>query len=261
MHPHGGVLRGKRVLVAVDLPERPGHPAARVAPKRQLAHRLPEVVAVLDHVGRHHGYAGKRVVRGLGHEGLEPVAQKRRAVVLERRRGGEHRDVARPAHALVALRAVGGNAHKVIALTPERVRNELVHVIIRACEPARARQVGADGHGLDIVRAKLARPTRDLGIAETVEGQRGLKDVLAARKDEGVGRLGSAQRTCAQLLVLKHLGMADDNLGDALSQSTRTRTQPTMFWPKSTSVLPAGLCQIRTERSVSVRCTSGIVCA
>ena len=158
MHPHGGVLRGKRVLVAVDLPERPGHPAARVAPKRQLAHRLPEVVAVLDHVGRHHGYAGKRVVRGLGHEGLEPVAQKRRAVVLETPPWGRT-PRCRPSSPC-ARRAAGSRwecSQKFIALTPERVRNELVHVIIRACEPARARQVGADGHGLDY-RPRQARP-------------------------------------------------------------------------------------------------------
>ena len=56
----------------------------------------------------------------------EPLVEEAGGVELEAGAGREDGNVAGPAEAFVALRAIGGNLEKVAALTPDRVLNQTV---------------------------------------------------------------------------------------------------------------------------------------
>jgi hypothetical protein len=64
-------------------------------------------------------------------------------------------------------------------------------------------------------RVDAAGPAVDLDVAESVERECRLEDVVAAAQREAIGRGGAAQRTRAELVVLEHLGVTqgDDAAG------------------------------------------------
>ena len=144
----------------------------------------------------------------LGVEITEPVAEE--SVGIEEEGGGrrEDRDVTGPAQPLVALRAVGRHVEEVAALAPDHIAVQLIEHRVGALELADPLQVGGDDDGDQGVRGQLAGPSGDLGVAEAVEREGRLEEVLPAAQDQLVGGLRAAQRADAELAVLQHLGVA-----------------------------------------------------
>src|SRR5699024_8177663 len=139
----------------------------------------------------------------------------------ERRRAGEHLDVAGPAEALVALRAVGGHVQEVAACGPDDVLVQLVHQRFAAPEPTGAAQVGADHLGGHLLGAQVAGPGH-LGVPEAVEGETGGQVVAAGGQLVAVGGGGAAQRPGAQLTVGEHLGVPQAYDGGGRLRRSRT---------------------------------------
>ena len=73
---------------------------------------------------------------------VEPLFHERANIVIVRRRAAKRIDVARPPQPFVALRAVGGNIHKVSALTPNNVLHKPVEAFIARMYAPRAAHIG-----------------------------------------------------------------------------------------------------------------------
>ena len=89
---------------------RPRHEDARIPPPsdRHFRHRRGEAVTLHGHRVRQ--TACRQLLRL---HVQKPLVQEAVHVEIEHRRRRKHGNIARPAHALVALRAVGGNIHEV----------------------------------------------------------------------------------------------------------------------------------------------------
>ena len=141
-------------------------------------------------------------------EVLQPGREEAAAVVQERRGRCEHLDVAGPAEALVALRAIGRQVDEVPAHAPAHVLVEPVEPVVRRVERAGRLHVGVAHDGLDRVGRQLARPAVDLHVAEAVDRERRLVGLDAATAEHvGVGLRRAAERPGAELAVLEHLGV------------------------------------------------------
>jgi hypothetical protein len=127
---------------------------------------------------------------------------------------------------------------------------------VGALEPAGALHVRVHHDRHDVRRAQFAGPAAHLGVAEAVKGEARLP-AFDARRAGCSGRwLRPAQRARAQLAVLQHLGVAQGHVWPA-APCTVIASQPTRFWPKSSSVLPDGDCVMATGWRRSVRRTGG----
>ena len=136
----------------------------------------------------------------------------------EGRGGGEDLEVAGPAEALVALRAVGGDVEEVALHPPHHVVVQLGHQRVGDLEAADALHVGVQDLRDDVGRVELAGPAGDLGVAEAVEREPGrpLLDAVAGER-VGVGGPRAAQRAGGQLTVLEDLGVAECDDGAGLA--------------------------------------------
>ena len=135
----------------------------------------------------------------------QPLGEEGGHVGVHRRRADEDLGVAHPAHALVALRAIGGNAEVVAALPPPDVRLKLVDAGIGAGEFAGPRHIAAQhdaGHGVGLQITLTACPSPggrgevpcQFDVAEAVERERRLPDLRAAAlADVGVDRHRAAE--------------------------------------------------------------------
>ena len=101
--------------------------------------------------------------------------------------------VAGPAHAFVALGAVGGDIDEVHFLRPPGVAGELVEHGVAGGEATGFGGGGGDGDGLDVFGFWFRSPAGDFYISEAVEGEAGLPDLGFAVADEGVDGAGSSE--------------------------------------------------------------------
>ena len=135
------------------------------------------VVEIIVHEGRAvlGGKAGRAAV---GTHGIHPLTHE--CVGIGHIRTGERVDlrVAGPAHALVALRAVGRDRDIVACGRVHDIRKELVDQRIRALI-GRARIQRREHLLLHVLHRQRFIETRDLDIAVAVEGQVGRNDILA----------------------------------------------------------------------------------
>ena len=119
--------------VAVDLPDGPRTNDARVGPCGS------EFVAMLK---RKRSVTGKRTARTLRlHQLAIPLGEKRADIGVVSRRRDVGLCVAGPAHAFIALRAIGGQVDKVSPLRPKDVAVKLIHHRVRTGEGAGHRRV------------------------------------------------------------------------------------------------------------------------
>ena len=110
--------------IGIVLIHAPRNHGAGVAPRR----RAEELVNLQDAVwiGRE---VGKAAVRELAVTHiLQPFGQERRHVHVENSGLAKRLNIAHPAEALIALRAVGGNAKQIGALSPQNIPHQLVHI-------------------------------------------------------------------------------------------------------------------------------------
>jgi hypothetical protein len=141
---------------------------------------------VLQHVWDDVGHESVDAVLGLGGDVEQPLVEEVGDVVLVGGGGGIDGDVAGPAEPFVALGTVGRDVEEVALLTPDRVADQLVDTAVGAREPPGAGHLRVHDDGFQVVGGQLAWKSADLGVAETVKGQRGLELVLAAGQDERV---------------------------------------------------------------------------
>src|SRR5690606_18239117 len=110
-----------------------------------------------------------------------------------RRGANEDLRIATPAHALVALRAVGRNLQEVGALTPNRVAIELIHERNRTLERAGVRTLRIKGDPRDRLRRGRLHHAGELDVTITMERELRSPDLLGApRKGVIIGALRTA---------------------------------------------------------------------
>ncbi len=124
---HHVVVLAQDLDVALGAVKGPRHQHARVAPKvdGHRGHRGREAKAACGHrVGN------AAAAQLLGAHVAQPFAQEAAHVKVVAGRGRKDGDVARPAHALVSLRAVGGDLDKVRARRPLDVLLQAVDLLV-----------------------------------------------------------------------------------------------------------------------------------
>lgn len=182
--------------VAVELVHGPGQDGGHVAPDAR-ARALH--VSGRDDKWHHPAARGlflRQVVAVLGEE--------RGRVEVKARRPTEDHRVARPAEALVTLRAVGRDVDKVTLLAPQRVLEQAVDFRVRGLDLARAVQARMHDAAGEVVHIELADPARDLDVAEAEERERRLDDRVCAVGDVRVLGLRRAQVVAIEAAVLQH---------------------------------------------------------
>ena len=163
VHPglHGGILRLQHRRIAIVPVQRPGDDGGRVAPAGDGD--LPDAGGPQD-VGHHHGHvAVHRLLQG---QVAQVLAEEGVGVHVQTGGAAEDLGVARPAHALVPLGAVGGAVHEVGLLPPQAVAEQLIYPGVGALEAAGGAHVGVDRHALKGVGIDLPGPAGDLHVAE-----------------------------------------------------------------------------------------------
>ncbi len=164
------------VLVACHHIDVPGHDDAGFRPPRRGIFNAP-MVGRDDGVGT----VGALGVAQVAHPLLVEVAGV--AVVEARQR--EDLCVGSPAHALVALRTVGGHADEVGALSPHDVAVELVHIFVAGAQ--RGLFIDGTGHGLaDDVRQFHVCRGGHLDVSEAEVGCRGVEALALCSALQGI---------------------------------------------------------------------------
>ena len=183
---------------------------------------------------------------------LQPGPEDTADVVQERRGGRERVDVAGPAEALVALRAVGGDADEVVPHRPHRVGVQLVQQRVRRFQPPGAAHVGMGDDRANSRGVQLTRPAVDLHVPEAVEREPRLPRFRALTTGNVlVGGFRSADRLHVDLSVGHHFRVPQRDDRPGIGACTVKRTRPDKFCPKSTTVLPVGVVITSTGASSS----------
>ena len=177
LHPagHGVVVALDDTRVAIRTVDRPRHDNASVTPGRSAPPQVDEFRT--SQQGRH---IGKGTFGGLGVLDVDhPFLEEGGDVHVERGGADEDLSVPHPTEALVALRAVGRHAQEVAALAPDDVLLELVDQRAGALEGPARRRGGVDYAARDRTGLRLTRIARNLDVAEAVERETRLVDLLA----------------------------------------------------------------------------------
>ena len=88
-----------------------------------------------------HAAAALALLKGhIAHE----LGVEGRAAHLVAGGGAEHLRVARPAHAFIALGAIGGHIHKVAALPPQGVFAQAVHLVVGGADEGCLLHIGIE---------------------------------------------------------------------------------------------------------------------
>ena len=201
-HPflHGDVLAAEQRGVAVVRVDRPGQHGGHVAPGAGA------VALALGDPGheRGDGVGHAAVVDGLFEEQVvHELRVERGAVHVEAGGAGEDLRVARPAEALVALRAVRGHVEEVAFLAPERVREEAVDEGVRGLDRAGAFEVGVDDERLEVRGVHRFGESLELDVAEAVEREMRADGADAAVGGERVLGLGGAEVVAVEIALLE----------------------------------------------------------
>ena len=130
---------------------------------------------------------------------------ERAAIHVVVRRGAERLRVARPAHALVALRAVGRHVEEVIALAPDRVQVQAVDLLVCGRDLAGLLEVGIKRPHLNIRDAGEVCHAGEFDVAEAVEGRNRSNKGFFARRNIAVFGKRSAQVIAVEAVILQQL--------------------------------------------------------
>ena len=205
---HGRVHGGKDIRIAVGQIHGPGHEDAGVAPEGDGLFGHGEGEAVPLHGHRVGDAAVPRLFRL---DVFEPFLQKSAGVKIIAGGGREQGDVARPAHALVALRAVGGDIDEVRFAAPDEIALQLVEPLVRAGKAAALFHIRIQGNAFDA--HLVGGDAADADVAEAHIRHAGHVHLGARAADIGGGALCRAQKGRVQLARFRqNFRMADDDL-------------------------------------------------
>lgn len=156
---------------------------------------------ISEHVGRDVRYlaAFALVVAQI----VEPLFHKRADIVIERRGIAKRVYIARPAQALVALRAVGGDIDKISALPPHNVGQQPIEPRIARLHAARARHVGVHDKRRNVFRRY--RAARNFQVPEPVKSKFG-SDRPRALYGKAIRRLCAAKIVRIELAAHQNFG-------------------------------------------------------
>ena len=149
---HAGVLRLEHAEIAEPLVQHGRHGGRGIPPRRGRS-AAAEGGERRGDDERHLAVVARLLVR----EVAQPRREEPVAVVEEARGRREDLDVAGPAEALVALRAVGRDRQEVAAHAPHDVLVQALDERVGCLEPARAGHVGVQHDGLDVGGVDLGR--------------------------------------------------------------------------------------------------------
>ena len=120
--------------------------------------------------------------------------------------------VASPAHALVALRAVGGGVHEVALHAPTCILNQTVHQLVARGEGTSLFKVRVQHQAGEVLRLERGNPL-DFDEAIAVVGEARFKHVLGAIAHVNKLLLGAAEVVVVELAVLQQLAELHANGG------------------------------------------------
>ena len=192
-HPpgHAVVLLLEDPGIAVAPVHLPGDDHGRVRPPRR-SRRLSALRIGGQHVGDDVGDGAVFVLIGL--DVAEPLGEEPGHVHVQGGGGGEDLGIPGPAHALVALGAVGGDVEEIPLLAPDDVAQELVDQRLRRHDLTRGRHGGMDDDAGQAVRGERPRVAVDHDVPEPEEREMRLERLVAAAFQRVAdGRLGLAQ--------------------------------------------------------------------
>ena len=191
--------------VAVVLVERPGQADGDVAPQRSRRRCVRQDVR--------DDPRDEALLLLFEREVAQPGTKHAADVVQEGRRRGEGVDVAGPAEALVALRAVRGDTDEVVAHRPDDVLVQAVQPLVGGGQPPGAAHVGVDHDRAEGRAQVVSLPAGDLDVAETVEGEAGLPLLVgSAVPGVDVGGLRGTEGLEVDLAAGHPFGVAQDDL-------------------------------------------------
>lgn len=197
-----------------------------------LAHALEEVGRYVGHIA-HFALLAGHVVEVFAVEGVRQH--------VDAAGGGKHLRVTRPAHAFIALRAIGGHIHKIGSLPPDDVFKQAVHARVRAFEFARALEIRMHHALRELFGRKRARPARDADIAEAKEGKQRRIALLALARGVNHFGQGGAHIFAVEIAVLiQHFAILHADF-HARRRVQGKAHQTAQFWPKSTTSSPLGV--------------------
>ena len=202
LHPHLHivVLLAQQSGIAEELIHRPGDDAARVRPGAGRG-------ALHAKGGHHVRHAAAALALLKGHIAHE-LGVEGRAAHLVAGGGAEHLRVARPAHALVALRAIGGHIHKVAALPPQGVFAQAVHLVAGGADEGRLLHIGIEHAAHKVMQVDFLPKALQLDIPEAEEGEVRPRPGLLPIADVGKGLPGGAQVIGIEAAVLQDFAIA-----------------------------------------------------
>ena len=211
---HRRIHPAQHVHIALRHVFRPRHEDTRIAPPRDrhFRHRRGEAVALHRHRVRQ---TARRQLLRLHVQ--KPLVQEAVHVEIEHRRRRKHGNITRPAHALVALRAVGGNIHEVRLRTADDVLLQAVEHLVRAAERTRLLNVGVqhDARHLHV----LFPHALDADVAEAHVRQPRRPRLTTFLADVRRCRFRRAQERRVQRTVrVQHFAVADGNLLPAFAR-------------------------------------------
>ena len=169
----------------IHLPRYDGHGVAPGSHTRQI---------VVGH-GGHAGYAAVElllVACQVAHE----LFEERSAVHVEQSRIAENLDIARPAHAFVALRTICRHIQEIAALTPQDVVHQTVQLLVACDETACLLHIRMDHTAMDLIRRRL--PALEFHIAEAEEGE-----VRLYQPGNAVRNIGKGTFRCTQIVTVE----------------------------------------------------------
>ena len=149
----------------------------------------------------------------VGGEIVKPLFKEALSIEIEARRADKHLRVARPAEALVSLRAVGRDIEEIALLTPDYIFEKLVHRLVRALEITRAADIRMDDDRREILFFHLIRPVLKADISKAEKGECAFIYVLLTVANELYLRVRRAVVGVVEVAVaVKRLAVGDCRL-------------------------------------------------
>ena len=204
---HPGLHTGHAVSEDVDVPaefiQRPGNNGRRVAPDAGAGCRHVKSRHDVRHIALPHLLLRVHVKKELVVEGI--------GIRIEAGRRNKDLRIRRPAHALIALRAVGRHIDEIALLPPENIGDQLIDLRKPGRERAGRREIRIAGKAGEIIDGQM-RGAVHLRVTVAIEGEKRLEDMLLSVRGVPVLREGSAQVVAVEIPLLQNFAHLDMNL-------------------------------------------------
>ena len=205
---HAGIMGFEYRFVATEQITCPGNDGGGIRPGGGGQH----IPGIADEIGHHHRNhtAGKllfllHVEQVLAVEGI--------GVHVERGGGTKYLRVTRPTHAFVTLRAIRGHIEEIALLTPHRVGDEPVHLLVGGLEPTGTIHVRIDHAAREVVHGGHSRPTDHLHETEAIVREMRAQRMGFPIRNEPESLLRVPQVVLVKIAVLQDFSVQQHQFG------------------------------------------------